>query len=126
MKYGEVTLNPQPRSKVYKDVKSFDLQVYPRLNQADSHLMNLEPSIVMCNLVIRNWTHYIALKLLDRAHEELDLFVDMSEKDSHKYKRVVLELGEIKEIKPLVWIVPARFTCLDPYLYNATTGEVVY
>lgn len=126
MRYGDVQLNPQHGSIIYKDVKTSHILVYPRLNQADTHLMQLEPSIVMCNLIIRDWDDYVSLKLMDRSHEEYDLLVDTNGLDAYKYKRVILELGEAQGKKPGLWIAPARFTALDPHLYDASTDEVVY
>lgn len=114
------------KSLAYKDVKSSHVIVYPRLNQADSQLMQIEPSIIMCNLIIKEWEDYISLKLMDRFHSEANLYVDIQGLNAHYYKRVILELGESQLKKPGVWIIPARFTALDPYLYDAATGEVVY
>ena len=125
MKYGDVVLNPRQGSLIIKDVKSAEVIIYPRVNQADSQLMQLEPSVVMCTLVIRDWDDYFALKQMDRTNGEYKLYVDASGLDSHYYKRVILELGEATRVRD-VSFVPAHFTALDPYLYSAATNEVVY
>jgi len=125
MKYGDVNLNPRMGTLIIKDSKQSKVIVYPRLNQADKQFMNLLPTTVMCTLIIRAWADYLALKQMDRADSENELYLDMQGLNSHLYKRVTLELGDVEK-KRNVWLVPATFTALDPYLYDAVTGEVVY
>lgn len=116
---------PQSGTIIYKDAKTVRVIVYPRLNQADSHLMQLEPSKIMCTLIIPSEADYIALKQLDRANSEGVLYVDKYGSEKHYYKRVTLELGEAR---PEGWLMLASavFTALDPHLYSAATNEVVY
>lgn len=125
MRFGNVDLNPRMNTLIMKDVKLTELIVYPRLNRADSYLMQTEPSVIQCSLSIKTWATYLALKLMDRANAEYNLYLDLVSLNSHYYKRVVLELGEIQK-KGGVWIVPARFTCLDSSVYDSTTNQVVY
>lgn len=125
MKYESITLNPRMGVLTYKDSKEIKINVYPRLNRAEVRMMNLLPSAINCILVIRQWSEYIALKQIDRANSEHLLYVDLTGVDSHYYKNVILELGEAQK-KGSIWLVPATFTSLEPYLYDAATHEVVY
>ena len=125
MKFGNVDLNPRMNTLTIKDVKLTEVVIYPRLNRADSYLLQSEPSIVQCSLSIKDWAIYLALKLIERANAEYSLYLDLVSLNSHYYKKTVLELGEAQK-KGGVWIVPARFTCLDSSVYDATTNQVVY
>jgi hypothetical protein len=125
VKYEDIILNVRPDSLVYKDVKVFASLVYPRLNQADTSLMHLEPSEISGTLIIERWEDYTALKLLDRSHTEHNLWVDLNGVNSHYYKRVTIEIGEAQK-KRDIWFAPVKFTAFDPYIYDALTNEVVY
>lgn len=127
MRYGGLTLYPQAGTLMFKDSKVVTLLEYPRLDQVDSRLMQLAPGRVMCTLIV-DAEGYLALKLMDRTHTENDLYVDKYGLEAHYYRRVTLELGEEKpqEGVPRIMLVSATFTCLDPHLYDAVTGEVVY
>jgi hypothetical protein len=128
VRYGDLTLYPQAGSVVIKETKVVSVITYPRRNESDSSLINLEPSKVVCTLIVQDMADYFALKQWDRTHAEMDLYVDKYAPEAHYYKRVVLELGEERpqEGVPKTLLVSATFTALDPYLYDAVSGEVVY
>lgn len=126
MKYGTLDIYPQSGTLIYKESKTVVVQEYPRLNKADSYLMHLNPPQVMCTLLLRNKAQHIALKQLDRAHTEANLYIDRWGKEAHYYKQAVLELGEDRPGVGEMFLVSATFTALDPHVYETATHKVVY
>ena len=126
MKYDVLTLAPQNDTLTYQDVKQYHVYDYPRRNTTDSVLLKYQPSIISCTLIVYGQEEYMALKQYDRAHSEKNLYIDKFGFESSYYKRVILELGQEKQIDADTWIIPAVFTALDPYLYDTATNEVIY
>jgi len=126
MKYDVLTLAPQNDTLTYQDVKQYHVYDYPRRNTTDSVLLKYQPTVITCTLIVYGQEEYLALKLYDRAHSEKNLYIDKFGFESSYYKRVILELGEEKQVDADTWIIPVVFTALDPYLYDAATNEVIY
>ena len=126
MKYDVLTLAPQNDTLIYQDVKQYHIYDYPRRNTTDSVLLKYQPTVITCTLIVYGQEEYLALKLYDRAHSEKNLYIDKFGFESSYYKRVILELGEEKQVDADTWIIPAVFTALDPYLYDTATNEVIY
>ena len=126
MKYDVLTLAPQNDTLIYQDVKQYHIYDYPRRNTTDSVLLKYQPTVITCTLIVYGQEEYLALKLYDRAHSEKNLYIDKFGFESSYYKRVILELGQEKQIDADTWIIPAVFTALDPYLYDTATNEVIY
>jgi len=125
MKYDVLALAPQNDTLIYQDVKQYHVYDYPRRNTADAVLLKYQPSVISCTLIVQG-EEYMALKQYDRAHSEKNLYIDKLGPESSYYKRVILELGQEKQVDSDTWIIPAVFTALDPFLYDAETGEVIY
>ena len=125
MKYDVLTLAPQNDTFIYQDVKQYHVYDYPRRNTTDSVLLKYQPTVITCTLIVQG-EEYMALKQYDRAHSEKNLYIDKLGPESSYYKRVILELGQEKQVDSDTWIIPAVFTALDPFLYDAETGEVIY
>ena len=126
MKYDVLTLAPQNDTLIYQDVKQYHIYDYPRRNTTDSVLLKYQPTVITCTLIVYGQEEYMALKQYDRAHSEKNLYIDKFGFESSYYKRVILELGEEKQVDADTWIIPAVFTALDPYLYDTATNEVIY
>jgi hypothetical protein len=126
MKYDVLTLAPQDNTLIYQDIKQYHVYDYPRRNTADAVLLKYQPSVISCTLIVYGHEEYMALKNYDRQHSEKNLYIDKFGLDSSYYKRVILELGQEKQVDSDTWIIPAVFTALDPFLYDAETGEVIY
>jgi len=126
MKYDVLTLAPQDNTLIYQDIKQYHVYDYPRRNTTDSVLLKYQPTVITCTLIVYGQEEYLALKLYDRAHSEKNLYIDKFGFESSYYKRVILELGQEKQVDSDTWIIPAVFTALDPFLYDAETGEVIY
>ena len=126
MKYDVLALAPQKDTLIYQDVKQYHVYDYPRRNTADAVLLKYQPSVISCTLIVYGHEEYMALKNYDRQHSEKNLYIDKFGLDSSYYKRVTIDLGQEKQIDADTWIIPVIFTALDPYLYDAATGEVIY
>jgi len=126
VKYDVLTLAPQDNTLIYQDIKQYHVYDYPRRNTADAVLLKYQPSVISCTLIVYGHEEYMALKNYDRQHSEKNLYIDKFGLDSSYYKRVILELGQEKQVDSDTWIIPAVFTALDPFLYDAETGEVIY
>ena len=126
MKYDVLTLAPQNDTLIYQDVKQYHIYDYPRRNTTDSVLLKYQPTVITCTLIVYGHEEYMALKNYDRQHSEKNLYIDKFGLDSSYYKRVTIDLGQEKQIDADTWIIPVIFTALDPYLYDAATGEVIY
>ena len=126
MKYDVLTLAPQDNTLIYQDIKQYHVYDYPRRNTADAVLLKYQPSVISCTLIVYGHEEYMALKNYDRQHSEKNLYIDKFGLDSSYYKRVTIDLGQEKQIDADTWIIPVIFTALDPYLYDAATGEVIY
>ena len=126
MKYDVLTLAPQNDTLTYQDVKQYHIYDYPRRNTTDSVLLKYQPTVITCTLIVYGHEEYMALKNYDRQHSEKNLYIDKFGLDSSYYKRVTIDLGQEKQIDADTWIIPVIFTALDPYLYDAATGEVIY
>jgi hypothetical protein len=125
VKYDVLTLAPQDNTLIYQDIKQYHVYDYPRRNTTDSVLLKYQPTVITCTLIVQG-EEYMALKQYDRAHSEKNLYIDKLGPESSYYKRVILELGQEKQVDSDTWIIPAVFTALDPFLYDAETGEVIY
>jgi len=125
VKYEDVTLMASGIRT--KNVKIYEHIQYPRLDESDSLYQSRGATEIRCVLAVMSWGDFLALKALSLTHAEEILYVDQTGTDSHYYKRVNLELGDEERLKNGVgWLIPAVFTALDPYLYDAATDEVVY
>jgi len=125
VKYDALALAPQNDTLIYQDIKQYHVYDYPRRNTTDSVLLKYQPTVITCTLIVQG-EEYMALKQYDRAHSEKNLYIDKLGPESSYYKRVILELGQEKQVDSDTWIIPAVFTALDPFLYDAETGEVIY